>query len=477
MIAANKDKWVTQREDKIQAKGKGELTTYWVDPTASSQDSVADSSASPEKSSNTGDDGIILDNKALRLIDWNVEMLARFLRKVVDRRACTPDLASGPKGSFPKKSDGTRVIEEFIEVLPLIEYNKAEKVEGLRSEHELSASVMKQLREYVTSVCTMYNAKNAFHNFEHASHVTMSVVKLLQRVVDKGPEADATASYGMADDPLTQFACVFSALIHDVDHPGVPNATLVKENAFIVQVYSGKSTAEQNSVDIAWQLLQQDMFEDLRQAIAATQQEKTHFRQLVVNAIMATDVMDKEWKQTRDARWKKAFEATGDNSRGNLNRMATIVLEHILQASDVAHTMQHWHVYRKWNERYFRECFAAYKAGRSDTDPSANWYKGELGFFDFYIVSIYVHRAFINLSIIVLRLIFRFLLPRSSKNVACLVFRVENTSITPLRTAKSGKSEDEKLLPKWSRTSLRSIDRHYQVQNRSHHINTQNAFC
>ena len=25
-------------------------------------------------------------------------------------------------------------------------------------------------------------------------------------------------------------------------------------------------------------------------------------------------------------------------------------------------------------------------AGRADTDPSTNWYKGEIGFFDFYII-------------------------------------------------------------------------------------------
>jgi 3'5'-cyclic nucleotide phosphodiesterase len=30
------------------------------------------------------------------------------------------------------------------------------------------------------------------------------------------------------------------------------------------------------------------------------------------------------------------------------NRKATIVIEHIIQASDIAHTMQHWHIYRKW---------------------------------------------------------------------------------------------------------------------------------
>ena len=43
-------------------------------------------------------------------------------------------------------------------------------------------------------------------------------------------------------------------------------------------------------------------------------------------------------------------------------------------------------MYRKWNENFFRECYHAYKAGRAQTDPSINWYKGELGFFDFYII-------------------------------------------------------------------------------------------
>jgi hypothetical protein len=32
------------------------------------------------------------------------------------------------------------------------------------------------------------------------------------------------------------------------------------------------------------------------------------------------------------------------------NRKATIVIE-LIQASDVSHAMQHWHVYQKWNAR------------------------------------------------------------------------------------------------------------------------------
>jgi hypothetical protein len=69
-----------------------------------------------------------------------------------------------------------------------------------------------------------------------------------------------------------------------------------------------------------------------------------------------------------------------------VNRKATIVIEHLIQASDIAHTMQHWHVYRKWNERLFEEMYQAYLNGRAEKDPSEFWYQGEIGFFDFYII-------------------------------------------------------------------------------------------
>ena len=55
-------------------------------------------------------------------------------------------------------------------------------------------------------------------------------------------------------------------------------------------------------------------------------------------------------------------------------------------ASDISHTMQHWHIYLKWNEKFFRECYKAYKEGRAETNPLEGWYKGEMGFYDFYIM-------------------------------------------------------------------------------------------
>jgi hypothetical protein len=99
--------------------------------------------------------------------------------------------------------------------------------------------------------------------------------------------------------------------------------------------------------DLAWGLLMDDQFEDLVQAICGTDEEFVRFRQLVVNSVMATDIADKDLKQLRNARWDRAFsesvsEGAQESKADSVNRKATIVIEHLIQASDVAHTMQHW---------------------------------------------------------------------------------------------------------------------------------------
>lgn len=186
----------------------------------------------------------------------------------------------------------------------------------------------------------------------------MSVTKLLARVVT--PEtidytdmrykikAGSTAlheyTYGITSDALTQFAVAFAALIHDVDHTGVPNAQLVKEGIGLAQKYDKKSVAEQHSIHLAWELLMGDNFKELRSCIYTSQAELDRFRSLLVNAVMATDIADKSLTELRRRRWEKVFgmdelEATAGDQE-SMNRKATIVIEHLIQASDVAHTMQ-----------------------------------------------------------------------------------------------------------------------------------------
>ena len=133
----------------------------------------------------------------------------------------------------------------------------------------------------------------------------------------------------------------------------------------------------------------EDQYVDLRRLIYTSEAELVRFRQLVVNSVMATDIMDKELKEQRNDRWARSFSSSAvacSSTNKSSTERATVVLDHLIQASDVAHTMQHWHIYLKWNEKFFAECYEGYKNGRVKNDPSLGWYKGEMGFFDFYII-------------------------------------------------------------------------------------------
>ena len=278
------------------------------------------------------------------------------------------------------------------------------KAAALRDEYKtvkISDTVRAQLRQYVSIIASKYHG-NPFHNFEHACHVTMSVSKLLTRIVapdlqKQMKREDMTGrdlashlhdyTHGITSDPLAVLAIELSALIHDADHRGVSNVQLIKEEEQMGDLYKNKSVAEQNSLDLSWDLLMSEPFAELRNCLFANQAELLRFRQVLVNVVLATDIFDKELNDLRKQRWNKAFSTLDEMHKGKHSDLkATIVIEHIIQASDVAHTMQHWHVYRKWNERLFKEMYFAFRAGRMGMDPSLFWYKGELGFFDNYII-------------------------------------------------------------------------------------------
>ena len=185
------------------------------------------------------------------------------------------------------------IMDEVAEVITLPKFNpRAFKAIENSETISLSEAVASQLKDYIKTIAKMYRS-NPLHNFEHASHVTMSANKLLNRIVipeNVGYERESNViasdlhdyTYGITLDPLRQFAVIFSALVHDVDHTGVPNDQLAKENPELEAMYRYRSVAEQNSVDLAPELLLDSRYQDLKDCIAATEEEKTRFRQLVV---------------------------------------------------------------------------------------------------------------------------------------------------------------------------------------------------
>jgi len=438
---AGRDLWLKTRQDTVFVKGKGQMQTYYLETLDESiqrsklrkykkrqssteatnlLSSTAVISEEEVEEGEEASDHLHDDfseefdqnmSKSDRLVEWNVEILGYLIKQIMVARPenveeCDPSSLTKLEDSMRSENTlSSTVLDEFQEIIELPSIGTEELLQRKHPDTiTLSPVVVNQLRDLLKAIASMYN-ENPFHNFEHASHVTASVRKLLTRIVEanhhrksvddkiqNGHELKDLSghSYGITSDPLTQFAVVFSAVIHDADHPGVPNAQLLMEKTRIAQIYR-KSIAEQNSVELVWELLMSSAYADLRSCIYSSEDELKRFRQLVVNAVMATDIVDKELQNLRKMRWENAFSFTTESKavstpKLDINRKATIVIEHLIQASDVSHTMQHWKIYRKWNERFFFEQYDAYKNGRAEKDPLIDWYKGEIGFFDLYVI-------------------------------------------------------------------------------------------
>ena len=221
------DHWVTPREDKVEAKGKGSMQTFWVEPRSrkssrSTSDILGESVAQVVTSSN------IADTKTERLVRWNVDVLARLLHKILVRRNTLRSMhgksVAGDDRNAWNNESWTSTVPVLDEVQEAIELPAFEDTAAIRRASNdnygavaIGEKVLSQLRDLVFEISQTYH-KNPFHSFEHASHITMSVVKLMSRIV--APDVEFINenqlhdhTYGITSDPLTQFAVTFAALI------------------------------------------------------------------------------------------------------------------------------------------------------------------------------------------------------------------------------------------------------------------------
>lgn len=319
-----------------------------------------------------------------------------------------------------EQEEGKIVLDEVTEVidLPMFKYYRSSPNPD---SVVLPEAAEMQLRDYVAAVSNAYH-DNQYHCLQHASKVTTALTKLLSRIVatsldeldaelgeEYGEEDDSLEdvqvtdnmaamlhhhTFGIASDPLTQFGLVFAALIHAVDHQGFTNKDELEAHPGLSVPYRNRSMVEQRSINKAWKKLMEPEFKELRRCIYKDEVELKRFRQVVVNAVLATDIDDTELQTLRMTRWEKTFSSgvrmTGRDTLTDVNRKATIVIEQLMQAAHIIHTMQPWIVYEKWSRRHYLEMHVAFKGEDSAIDPSTSWLKSELEFFDNYAIPLSV---------------------------------------------------------------------------------------
>ena len=123
-----------------------------------------------------------------------------------------------------------------------------------------------------------------YHSFKHGLHVLVNCAKILyehQKYID---DIDNT------NNKLTQcqiYATIFAALIHDIEHLGVFNSTLISNRHELAILYNDQSVAEMRSLNIGLNYLYD--FEILNNL---SEKEFKDFRKLVIDLVLSTDIVD-----------------------------------------------------------------------------------------------------------------------------------------------------------------------------------------
>jgi 3'5'-cyclic nucleotide phosphodiesterase len=215
-------------------KGKGKMVCYWCHPKIGADTSVVsrytiNSTSSSLRSTEVHDDCGLADME--RHVSWMTEMFKTMLLKILNQNECVdyPENSTTIPVGLPRDE-----VSETI-VLPKYVVETANSPKK-NMKTNIDTVVAKELELYITTIALSYTNTNLFHNFAHACQVAMATQKLLSRVIQPNQTNNVSDSaYGMTSDPLTQLAIVFSALIHNVDHPGVSNDQLVKKSQQLLQ--------------------------------------------------------------------------------------------------------------------------------------------------------------------------------------------------------------------------------------------------
>lgn len=171
---------------------------------------------------------------------------------------------------------------------------------------QLTDEVIEEVKDFVRTILGGYN-KVPYHNFKHCYHVTISTNKLVDMIVHQFPNEEPAFTFGFRDDPLMQFAIIFSALIHDVDHRGIPNRQLAMEDEELAIKYNDQSIAENESLFIGFSTLLKPKYKNLRNIIFPERTDYRRFRGACVNLVLTTDIASPERTQLGKSKWKEAF--------------------------------------------------------------------------------------------------------------------------------------------------------------------------
>ncbi|XP_054161516.1 cAMP-specific 3',5'-cyclic phosphodiesterase-like isoform X2 [Oppia nitens] len=219
-----------------------------------------------------------------------------------------------------------------------------------------------------------------YHNSLHAADVVQSVHVLLL-----SPALDSVFT------DLEILTALFSAAIHDVDHPGVTNQYLINTTSELALMYNDESVLENHSLAVAFKLLQSeetDIFVNLNK------KQRQTLRKMAIDMVLATD-MSKHMSLLADLKTMvetKKVAGSGVLLLDNYTERIQ-VLQNMLHCADLSNPTKRLDIYQRWCSLVMEEFFqqgAKEKSMGLDISPMCDRYnatieKSQVGFIDYIV--------------------------------------------------------------------------------------------
>ena len=212
---------------------------------------------------------------------------------------------------------------------------------------DISEDNEKKLINFINEIYKCYNP-NDYHSFTHACHVFLNCKCLWDHLTPTSQEA-----YSSND--IYEFALLFSAFIHDVDHLGIPNTKLIDQNHKYAKDYNNQSIAEMRSIYLAFDFIESNDNKN-NFLIDLDKKEYQLFKSIVIELVLSTDAADKDRVKITKLKFS---ENSDNNGKGKMITTTTSGLHAglilLLKCADVGAAMQSFNTGVYWAERFYKE--------------------------------------------------------------------------------------------------------------------------
>jgi hypothetical protein len=230
-----------------------------------------------------------------------------------------------------------------IEELEVFIFNMFESFDLIKA-YSMKIPVLNQF----IRIIRQHYFSNPYHNFQHAFAVVHSVFSIL-------------SNFGFSKffTQLDILALLLAALGHDLEHPGVNNAFLIKTNSPLAILYNDSAVLENHHVSRLYQLLKNPAVNILADL---SKEQFRALRKSMIDIIIATD-MEQHFTLTT------AFEqvllkstqnedAIEESSAATLTpELRTLTAQMVIKCADICNVALPYEVALPWFERIAMEFF------------------------------------------------------------------------------------------------------------------------